>query len=68
MDEQVFRETFSEIVSAIKEAGYDPYLAASDYPRAGLQPLCSLLFEGHLKAIRVGEFSLTLICCFIFCC
>ena len=25
MDEQVFRETFSEIVSAIKEAGYDTY-------------------------------------------
>ena len=25
MDEQVFRETISEIVSAIKEAGYDPY-------------------------------------------
>ena len=25
MDELVFRETISEIVSAIKEAGYDPY-------------------------------------------
>ena len=25
MDEQVFHETISEIVSAIKEAGYDPY-------------------------------------------
>ena len=35
MDEQVFRETFSEIVSAIKEAGYDPYEQLMGYLKTG---------------------------------
>ena len=35
MDEQVFRETFSEIVSAIKEAGYDPYEQLVGYLKTG---------------------------------
>ena len=35
MDEQVFRETISEIVSAIKEAGYDPYEQLVGYLKTG---------------------------------
>lgn len=35
MDEQVFRETFSEIVSAIKETGYDPYEQLMGYLKTG---------------------------------
>lgn len=35
MDEQVFRETISEIVSAIKEAGYDPYEQLMGYLKTG---------------------------------
>ena len=35
MDEQVFHETISEIVSAIKEAGYDPYEQLMGYLKTG---------------------------------
>ena len=35
MDEQVFRETVSEIVSAIKESGYDPYEQLVGYLKTG---------------------------------
>ena len=35
MDEQVFRETFSEILSAMKEAGYDPYEQLVGYLKTG---------------------------------
>ena len=35
MDELVFRETISEIVSAIKEAGYDPYEQLVGYLKTG---------------------------------
>ena len=43
MDEQVFHETISEIVSAIKEAGYDPYEQLMGYLKTGQEYYITLI-------------------------